>query len=129
MRTDIPQMNPGKLAAQACHAQALFDEQANKANDEDFQTAIDEWRGRNGFGITIVLAATLEKITLMYEMLEYSSLLPQQYRIVVDPSYPITNYLGNNYVSRETTCMYLFSADPTYDDEIDMMLKTLSLHP
>jgi peptidyl-tRNA hydrolase len=128
VRTDIPQLNPGKLGAQAGHAatQFVFDT-LDKQVSETMQQ-MDNWRQQagGGFGTKITLAATEAEIeeALPYLNTEFS--LPTG--IVVDPTYPMTNYFGDFFTREELTCGYVFAPTSTPAAALEY-LKQFSLHP
>ena len=107
MRSDLWDMNPGKLAAQAAHAQADFEEWA-RDQDYDTQDRIREWREDRSFGVTIVLSATKDEI-LSVTNTDFGG-------VVIDPTYPWMNWYGDMFTSEELTCGWLFSCDINTDD-------------
>ncbi len=127
MRTDIPQMNPGKLGAQAAHAgtQFVFDVLASDNKElEDEMTAWAE-QGGGGFGTKITLAATEEQIRDAVSGMEQ---LGYQVGLVVDPTYPMTNYFGKFFTRSELTCGYVFMPHTVSAAVLDE-LKEFDLHP
>lgn len=117
-RSDLWHNNPGKMMAQAAHAQALFD----LYDKGDFLQEYAEWRGDGpdciGFGPTIVLKATWEEMCDIEENIAHTGM-------VVDPTYPWQNWYGETFHSAETTCMWAFVWKET---EFDYM-KKYPLHP
>lgn len=120
MREDLYDNSPGKMMAQAAHAQALFD-----AYDFAGNHCLEkycEWRGDGenciGFGVTLVLSAPWE------DMCDIRNAMPHN-GMVVDPTYPYRNYYGKMFTSSETTCMWVFA---TTETEIEFM-KKYNLNP
>lgn len=126
-RTDIPQMNPGKLGAQVAHAATQFVFDVLASNNEDLRTEMNAWaaQGGGGFGTKITLAATEEQILDVVNSMEQLGL---QAGLVVDPSYPMTNHFGEYFTRSELTCGYAFA--PTYTPAAALeYLRQFSLHP
>ena len=128
MRSDIPDMNPGKGMAQAAHAQAEFDEcmsdLVSKANDkENTWPAIlvnyAEWMEGRAFGRTIVLSADLATIREITTTGKVAAL-------TVDPTYPWKNYYGELQVTEEATCGWIFVSDENAQDI--KLVENLPLH-
>jgi hypothetical protein len=84
-RTDLPSLNPGKLAAQVHHAgtQMMANHGHHPLVQEYVQTG--NAQGANGFNTTIVLGACRQEIHNVMLMAEFKSML---FNSVVDPSYP-----------------------------------------
>jgi hypothetical protein len=102
VREDIADLNPGKMAAQAAHAQADFEEHVEKHYvDDQFRSAHIAWCEDRNFGVTLVLNATLEKIKEIKQQIAHSD-------FVVDPTYPWRNWYGKTFVSKEITCLWAF---------------------
>ena len=126
-RTDIPQMNPGKLAAQVAHAATkfVFDTLAHGSETDNNQ--MDGWRKQagGGFGTKIVLAATEEQIQeIVGRQIE---LWAATSGFVIDPTYPMFNFLGEVFTRPELTCGYIFV--PSMDDSAVLTdLRELSLY-
>lgn len=120
MREDLWDGNPGKMMAQAAHAQALFDAYDFTAND--CLETYCEWRGDGanclGFGVTLVLSAPRS------EWMDIS-LGVKHYGYVNDPTYPYRNYYGKVFTESEDTCMWVFA---TTKEEVEHM-KQWPLHP
>lgn len=126
MRTDIPQMNPGKLGAQAAHAGTQFVFDVLKNGDESLRTAMAGWAEQGGgFGTKITLAATEEQIRDAVNGMEQ---LGYQAGLVVDPTYPMTNYFGEFFTRSELTCGYVFMPH-TVSAAVLEGLKEFDLHP
>lgn len=124
-RKDIPDLNPGKLAAQVAHAQAEFDAYIEEKHiDGDFHSTLlsgyREWCGEKKFGRTIVLQGTLAEMKDLVRAAGPSM-------VTVDPTYPWRNYYGDVIVSEEPTCAWIF----VYKENQFALerLKELPLHP
>ena len=120
MRKDIPDMNPGKAMAQAAHAQADFDAYLSSmtgTDNDDFWQAVSLWREDREFGTTLVLSATLEKMTIVNAVNDHCGM-------TVDPTYPWRNWYGEMFTSNETTCMWCF----VYSDEEIEYMRQFDLH-
>jgi hypothetical protein len=153
-RQDIPQMNAGKLAAQACHAQSILSElisarrmeicladddeettdyeaytRANHRynNDVEIVTAYDTWLGgERRFGTTIVLAVTMEAIAeIALRFDTRDSLCP--FGVVNDPTYPMFSATGYQFTAPMLTCAYLFI--PTHAHAAKLHLQDYKLYP
>jgi peptidyl-tRNA hydrolase len=125
VRTDIPQLNPGKLGAQAAHAGTKFMRHVLTSNDAVLHAELAAWEGDRGFGTKITLAATEAQIHDAMVVLNDMGLLCST---VVDPSYPMTNYFGDHFTREELTCAYVF-APRTVSKEALAYLRKFSLHP
>jgi peptidyl-tRNA hydrolase len=125
VRTDIPQLNPGKLGAQAAHAGTKFMRHALNLRDDSVNVELSAWEGNRGFGTKITLAATEEDIITAVGVMEEMGLIAD---VVVDPSYPMTNYFGEHFTREELTCAYVF-APRTVSKEALAYLRKFSLHP
>lgn len=125
VRTDIPQLNPGKLGAQAGHAASKFVRDAMKLGDEDMDIEYEAWDGGRGFGTKITLAATEAQINEAMVILGNMGLLRNT---VVDPDYPMTNYFGDHFTRPELTCAYVFAPRTVSKDAL-AYLRKFSLHP
>lgn len=117
MRRDLWDNNPGKMMAQAAHAQALFD----LYDKSDILEEYCVWRGDGtdnaGFGPTVVLDATWE------QMCDIETRIPCS-GMVVDPTYPWRNWYGEYFTSSETTCMWAF----VWEEKDIEYLKQYKLH-
>lgn len=125
VRTDIPQLNPGKLGAQSAHAGTKFFRHVLMSNDMALSEELAEWEGDRGFGTKITLAATEAQIYDAMVVMRDMGLLCST---VVDPSYPMTNYFGDHFTREELTCAYVF-APRTVSKEALAYLRKFSLHP
>jgi len=124
MRSDIPDLNPGKMAAQAAHAQADFDQWGKTLERDSEQYSallgeIEEWKDGRSFGRTLVLSATGASITHLVATTDFSGL-------TVDPTYPWRNYYGELFLSNELTCAWAFLCNENPLDE--EKLKAFPLH-
>ena len=122
-RSDIPDMNPGKLAAQAAHANGEFDAWVTELEKNPAQHAvlkyINEWKEGRAFGRTLVLSGTKEQIKAFDAVGHYCG-------ITVDPTYPWRNFYGEVFLSNEITCSWAFVCDMNPEDKLQ--LSVLSLH-
>jgi len=127
VRTDIPCGNPGKMMAQAAHAGTQFVFDVLKSDDEELRTEMEGWaeQGGGGFGTKITLAATEDQILDITNSMEMQDL---QAGLVVDPTYPMTNYFGEFFTRSELTCGYVF-VPRTAPASVLEELKELDLHP
>lgn len=126
MRSDIPDLTPGKGMAQAAHAQADFDAKMHAiATNPDFPDRSEilmdygEWTGDYNFGRTIVVSATKEKIR---EIVVRGTVAGT----TIDPTYPWRNYYGETFLTEEVTCGWLFVSDAVEGDI--NLVKDLPLH-
>jgi len=130
-RSDLYQMNPGKLAAQAAHAatQFVFDTFALEGDHGLRVTELmNDWRaqGGGGFGTKITLYATKDEIEQTVEYMNENFGL--QTGLVVDPSYPFTNYYGDFFTAEELTFGYVFVTSHTSATALEY-LKQFPLYP
>lgn len=118
MRKDLYDNNPGKMMAQAAHAQAEFDNYSEDTYTEhDFRSAHLEWCESRNFGTTVVLSATLAEIQWINSNVEHGGL-------VEDPTYPFRDYYGNVHTNSEITCSWVFAVD----QEDSLLMKKFDLH-
>lgn len=127
MRSDLYQMNPGKLAAQAAHAATQFVYDTIDANDTELSDQVYHWRNQagGGFGTKITLAATQADILAMVDWMRAQGRMANT---VVDPTYPFTNYFGDAFTASELTGSYVFAPTSTPAAVLDY-LKQFPLHP
>lgn len=122
-RSDIPDMNPGKMAAQAAHANADFDAWVGRLEGHPGQyevlNYVNEWKEGRSFGRTLVLSGTQEQIKAFDAVGSFCG-------ITVDPTYPWRNYYGEVFLSNEITCSWAFVCDLNPEDKLQ--LSVLSLH-
>lgn len=135
-RTDIAQMNPGKLAAQCCHAQSAVAEKmsgwASTDQYREIRLHYRDWiRQGDSFGTTIVLEASLSLIRSFFDEEEgICFIYPKYYPaagLVFDPEYPFSNHYGEVCFSRELTCAYFFACDETPENVLEALAR-LPLH-
>lgn len=149
-RSDLSSCNAGKMIAQSCHAQALFDNH-NVTNDS-MKSLIEEWKEvGSSYGTTIVLDVSKEHIhnikTFLNIVDENVTFETEKYLtgIVSDPSYPFI--IDNEYVElldpniqtlsptllnndksicyrKETTCMFIFGRKM----DLTILLKQFNLY-
>lgn len=122
-RSDIPDMNPGKMAAQAAHANGDFDAWVARLEGHPGQYEVldyvNKWKEGRAFGRTLVLSGTQEQIKAYNAVASFSG-------ITVDPTYPWRNYYGEVFLSNEITCAWAFVCDLNPEDK--EQLSVLSLH-
>jgi len=122
MRSDLPDFNPGKLAAQAAHVASEFENWTRCVEEQsDVLDSIKQWRKQAGTcGTTICLIATDDEIS--------SSLIEFDYGgDFIDPSYPWRNWWGDLQLTAFRTGAWFFVCDQNhYDLEF---LKKFDLHP
>lgn len=128
VRTDIPQLNPGKLGAQAGHAGTQFVFDVLDQSNTDLVKDMADWRnqGGGGFGTKITLAATEAEIREVIPAMAGRYNL--QAGLVVDPTYPMLNYFKKPFTREELTCGYVFCPPATPAAALDE-LKVFDLHP
>jgi hypothetical protein len=125
MRKDIQDMNPGKSAAQAAHAQADFGAWMHMIKQQPDQygellAEFDLWQEDRSFGVTLVLHETLESIKDIIARTTFSGM-------TTDPTYPWRNYYGDVFTSKEVTCAWVFLCNQSFSGEEELM-KQYKLH-
>jgi hypothetical protein len=115
---DIPDGNPGKMMAQAAHAQALFTREMNKRKQDfsdlekhknieltsSFLDSYEAWlKEGDGFGTTIVLSCLIKDIRS-----NYASTTNLASGRVIDPTYPWRNFYGELFVKEQLTAGWVF---------------------
>jgi peptidyl-tRNA hydrolase len=126
VRTDIYDMNPGKLGAQTAHAASKFtmdvltSEVLESNASKKLLNAFNVWEGGRGFGTKITLAATESDIL---GVTYFASGHSQVCDTIVDPSYPFRNYFGDVFTSEELTCGYVFVTEETPQEVLDYLRK------
>lgn len=129
MREDLQDNNPGKMMAQAMHAQADFDRWVEKLEPDDLLSSyVNEWKEDRSFGRTLVLGVTLDQI-IDFDVVGVvgMSTCKRMSDYTVDPTYPWRNFYGKLFVTNEITCAWAFACDATPQAQIDW-LKSQSLH-
>jgi len=124
MRSDISDMNPGKLAAQAAHVASDFEMWVKFIESQDgygeLLGEIHKWReGASTCGTTICLSATREEIQDTVKKVCFS-------REFVDPTYPWENWYGESFLSSEMTGAWVFVCEENSED-LDVT-KKFALH-
>lgn len=121
-RTDLASLNPGKLAAQACHAanQAVFE---LKRDRPDLLAMLEEWENQSGdgFGTTIVLGMPVDE---MQQAVESAKRLGLHAGVTHDPSYPLVDGATLHLIPLDT-CAFVFAAK----DEASLVLSHFNLMP
>jgi hypothetical protein len=125
MRRDIQDGNPGKMMAQAAHAQADFSAwmrvmQQQPNHYGELLAEFESWREDRCFGVTLVLHETLETIEKIVANTNFSG-------TTVDPTYPWRNFYGDVYTSNMVTCAWVFVCSQSNLDE-EQYMKQFSLH-
>lgn len=106
MRSDLASLNPGKAAAQACHAAnqcvAEIDPRDEKKTD-----LLREWEAETGkgFGTTIVLAVDERKLR---SRIAYAQHLGLHAGILHDPTYPLVDGASVHLIPLDT-CGFIFA--------------------
>jgi hypothetical protein len=122
-RTDIQDMNPGKLAAQISHATDDFNAWKSyilSKSDlaDELVCEFSRWQEDRNFGRVIVLEATLAEMEAVVADNDFAGL-------TTDPTYPWRNYYGTLFLTKEVTSGWCFMCDETTPSE---SLKRLPLH-
>lgn len=124
-RSDLYQLNPGKLAAQAAHAGTMFVRDVHVKSNDELTEQYALWDGGRGFGTKITLTATQAEILETVEVMKGFKLLTG---VVVDPTYPFSNYYGDFFTAEELTCAYVFVPTDVPQEALDY-LRQFKLHP
>lgn len=125
MRSDIPDMNPGKLAAQAAHVSSDFEMwvRSLEAQPDQYGELLGEiacWRtGANSCGTTICLSATESEIVNAVTGTDFSDYFR-------DPTYPWKNWYGEHFTTNEVTGAWFFVCNENPNDLA--ILKKFNLH-
>lgn len=125
MRNDMLSLNPGKAMAQAAHAANQFVQHCNLSlGSAESYEACKTWQKQSGmgFGVTIVLAASLIDIQNTFYDLYYRSGLPLICSMVTDSSYPIKDG-ETTHLLPVVTCAYIFGKREdvkTYTDKFSL---------
>ena len=119
-RSDIPQMNAGKLAAQSAHAASEFEMDTKIISNTYIQDLVKAWRDDRKFGVTITLIGTDVEIRELLGPMRLKG-------YVRDPSYPMFNALGDGFVAPYDTVGWIF---PTSRVEMNVIQNSgLDLYP
>lgn len=126
-RNDINSLTPGKLAAQAAHANNMLAEYIKNCEDLYKKHTYDTWCGDRGFGTTIVLGGNKFEIKDIIEIV-YN----MQFLIcddVIDPTYPIEDGAERHKVECHT-CSWIFIPDRKYIQRtrFEMLFNRLELY-
>ena len=122
IRTDIPDMNPGKAAAQLMHGANLFEDYVDKQYDDILIEYYTEWRGDRGFGTTITVMADFETIKdMVHSHIAHSN-------FIIDETYPFRGFDGQIYTMEQTTGAWAFLT-PHSKLENWELIKSLPLMP
>lgn len=126
MRENLPDNNPGKMMAQAAHAQADFDNYIHSIQSygsisdssvTDLLISHRHWIQDRTFGKTIVLSALYEDLLSIPKNVQHSG-------IVADPTYPYRNWYGDRFSISAHTCAWAFTIT---EKEVEYM-KSFKLH-
>ena len=129
-RNDLASLNPGKLAAQACHAAnicqtAITDGRlAGSKRGEKLTELWKVWAGDRGFGTTITLevpASFLDQIKAENgsHLFNWEDKRPLVYGVALDPGYPVSDGSVTHLVPL-VACGFVFG------DKNTMAVKTLT---
>jgi len=125
MRSDIQDMNPGKLAAQAAHVASDFEMWVRDLESQADQYGellahIERWReGARTCGTTICLSATKSEILETICKTDFSDYF-------TDPTYPWKNYYGELFLTNELSGAWFFVCDENLSDLA--LMKQFNLH-
>ncbi len=119
-RTDLDSLNPGKMAAQACHAQRHADtvlgaaagsDMVRDGGTEENRTAYAEWCAETaqGFGTTIVLAGGSGDA--LHALVKEARGLGLAAGVVHDPTYPIRDGQFTHAIPLDTV-VWVFAPSP-----------------
>jgi len=125
VRSDIYDLNPGKLGAQTGHAASMLAKTVYSSPGDDNWHHYKEWEGDRGFGTKITLTATQEEIIGTLKYMDDLNLLCGK---VVDPTYPFKNYFGEMFTAMELTVGYVFVPMDVDQEALDY-LRQFKLHP
>lgn len=125
VRSDLYDLNPGKLGAQTGHAGSKFAHECLTSNDKALKEQYALWAADRGFGTKIVLTATQAEMRLASSDAGAMGLMTG---MIVDHTYPFTNYFGQVFTSVELTCMYVFAPTNVPQEALDY-LRQFKLHP
>lgn len=126
MRADLPDMNPGKMAAQASHATDDFNAWQKHVESTHLHEGADNllvselavWKEDRNFGRCIVLSGTLKEMEEVVSTNDFAGL-------TTDPTYPWRNWFGRLFLTEEITAAWCFICDETTPSEA---LAKLKLH-
>ena len=109
---DVPQLVPGKLAAQCCHAQSMMCEKLGNS------PLYKEWSSGYGFGTVITLYSG-KSMKETVESFDHGGI--EQMFVVEDPTYPMKNERGDSYTIAMITCFGLLVdlENPSYSNILD----------
>jgi len=124
MRTDMWSMNPGKQAAQACHAANQFIYEWRKNGNKDVLKELDEWESQSGygFGTTITLDVDEKELNRLVKLCKHNDIVAG---ITHDPTYPISDGENITHLVPIDTCGYIFGYKN--DGKLKSFLRNLEL--
>jgi hypothetical protein len=145
-RTDLKSMNNGKGSAQSSHASLAAAHDIGSGINGGLHQSWNDWKSQTGqgFGTTIVLAATIENIRNLGASLRSVS-MEIAFGEVIDPTYPffvedeifllldesihtadpVNTGKGYACCRKEVTCAYFFGVK----EDIEMYVEHLNLLP
>lgn len=129
MAMDVPDMNPGKTAAQAAHAAQEMTAAIATTDNQFIKDQYRLWCEDRAFGTTIVLEAVTPDIISIVKGLgdrTYDEWGIGDY--VIDPTYPFKNYYGEVFTSSTVTCGWLFLTENTPQEFTDKFRELTKLH-
>lgn len=130
MRTDLDSLNPGKMAAQACHAANWAVSLCSVRNEQLYY----EWKTETiqNFGTTIVLnGGLMENIQSILDEIEVENFLIENTAdkaicgVVHDPTYPISDGNTTHLIPLDT-CAFVMCWS---NSKAANILSYLELHP
>ena len=124
-RNDLASMNPGKMAAQACHAanQMVHEyRQLSSMHDQFLIDLYEEWyTSAKGFGTTLTLSVNEKELR---DSIKLAKALGFHAGITHDPSYPLIDGQTLHLIPLDT-CGYVFWRK----DMADIILRKFPLVP
>lgn len=116
-RSDMQSMNPGKLAAQCCHAGNQFESFVKVSGNKGIKKLYDAWKKQgDGFGTTIVLDIGTES-----ELLDFLQSGNMFGGPILDETYPLLD--GETlHTFPCITCGWVF-LDRSSQDSVETLIK------
>lgn len=125
-RTDMESLNPGKLAAQAMHAQRLADQEIidDKVYGDEWLANYRIWcrQSRQGYGYTLTMA--VENPQVLNSVTAFAKKAGFPAGVVLDDTYPLVDGKFVHYIPVETVG-YLFGAK----GDLEPLLSRFGLCP
>ena len=123
VRNDMDSMNPGKAAAQACHAanQMVYD--INKSKNKEHNALLKEWEAqtKKGFGTTLVFSGVMYSIQ---NVVGYAKANNKPANTIWDPTYPVRDGYVTHQINILTAGYVLCDSDYKIfnkQNEMDLM--------